>query len=161
MPVLILFLLSLIVIYSPQFWAKRVLSRYSKDQYFSGSGIELARTMLDRLNMSHVRVETIEQGDHYDPKEKVLRLSRNNCGGRSLTAVVVAAHEVGHAIQDPIRCKGNRDEPILPHITGIGRQAGLDVHVVEDAVGIVSQQWRRLDREGAQEQDCDDRGAVE
>lgn len=100
MIVLILILLSLIVIYGPQFWAKRVLSRYNKDQYFSGSGIELARTMLDRLNMNHVRVETIEQGDHYDPKEKVLRLSRKNCGGKSLTAVVVATHEVGHAMQD-------------------------------------------------------------
>jgi hypothetical protein len=100
MPILILILLSLIVIYGPQFWAKKVLSRYNKNQYFSGSGIELARTMLERLNMPHVRVEAIEQGDHYDPKEKVLRLSRNNCGGRSLTAVVVATHEVGHAIQD-------------------------------------------------------------
>jgi Zn-dependent membrane protease YugP len=39
-------------------------------------------------------------GDHYDPEMKVVRLTQQNFHGRSLTAVVVAAHEVGHAMQD-------------------------------------------------------------
>jgi hypothetical protein len=39
-------------------------------------------------------------GDHYDPVDKVVRLTSDKLNGRSLTAVVVAAHEVGHAIQD-------------------------------------------------------------
>ena len=39
-------------------------------------------------------------GDHYDPEAKAVRLSQSNYAGRSVTAVAVAAHEVGHAIQD-------------------------------------------------------------
>ena len=39
-------------------------------------------------------------GDHYDPQAKAVRLSQANHDGRSLTAVAVAAHEVGHALQD-------------------------------------------------------------
>jgi Zn-dependent membrane protease YugP len=41
-----------------------------------------------------------DKGDHYDPIAKVVRLSADNFNGRSVTAVTVAAHEVGHALQD-------------------------------------------------------------
>ena len=44
-------------------------------------------------------MEPTEQGDHYDPVARRVRLSPSVYGGRSLTAVTVAAHEVGHAIQ--------------------------------------------------------------
>jgi Zn-dependent membrane protease YugP len=56
--------------------------------------------LLQGLGMSHVAVESTAQGDHYDPVAKVVRLSPDNFEGRSLTAVTVAAHEVGHALQD-------------------------------------------------------------
>ncbi len=45
-------------------------------------------------------MEETPDGDHYDPREKVVRLTPGNLNGRSLTAVTVAAHEVGHALQD-------------------------------------------------------------
>ncbi len=99
MHILILVILVLTIVYGPHFWATHVLKKYSKEQYFSGNGIELARLLLERMNMKDVKVEEIDKGDHYDPIDKVVRLSRETCGGRSLTAVVVAAHEVGHAIQ--------------------------------------------------------------
>jgi Zn-dependent membrane protease YugP len=41
-------------------------------------------------------------GDHYDPETKTVRLTLDKFNGKSLTAVTVAAHEVGHAIQDHI-----------------------------------------------------------
>ncbi len=47
-----------------------------------------------------VKVEETKLGDHYDPEAKALRLSPENFNGRSLTAVVIAAHEAGHAMQD-------------------------------------------------------------
>ena len=100
MYVLILLPLLFAIIYGPQFWAKHTLKKYNKDQYFSGSGIDLARLLLERLKMSNIVVEVTAMHDHYDPIGKILRLSKKNCGGKSLTAVVVAAHEVGHAIQD-------------------------------------------------------------
>lgn len=50
--------------------------------------------------MPGVVVEISERGDHYDPAAKAVRLSPGHYHGRSLAAVTVAAHEVGHAIQD-------------------------------------------------------------
>jgi Zn-dependent membrane protease YugP len=99
MPILIIILILFIVIYGPSLWAKHVLKKYNKDQYFSGTGIDLARLLLDQMDMKSVRVEETELGDHYDPENRVVRLSRENGRNKSLTSVVVAAHEVGHAIQ--------------------------------------------------------------
>jgi len=85
----------------PALWARAVLRRYSGTRGdYPGSGGELARHLLDRHGLQQVTVETTEQGDHYDPAVRAVRLSAENFGGRSLTAVTVAAHEVGHALQD-------------------------------------------------------------
>ncbi len=98
---LILLLLLIVIFFGPQMWAKKILTKYSKHREdFPGTGGELARHLLDKLNMQHVKVEVTELGDHYDPIEKSVRLSQGNWGGQSLTAVVTAAHEVGHALQD-------------------------------------------------------------
>ena len=88
------------LIAGPGLWARHVLERHGRDEYFSGTGIDLARILVRDLNLTGVRVETTELGDHYDPRDKVVRLNPANSGKRSLTAVVVAAHEVGHALQD-------------------------------------------------------------
>ena len=94
--------LIIVVVYGPQFWSKYILKKYNRDEYFSGSGMDLAEILLDRMNLSQVRMEATDLGDHYDPLNKVVRLSRTNCGKKTLTAVVVAAHEVGHAVQDQL-----------------------------------------------------------
>jgi Zn-dependent membrane protease YugP len=82
---------------------RKVLSRYSNpaDRY-EGTGGELARYLLDRLDLKNVKVEETSAGDHYDPQEKAVRLTLDKLNGRSLTAVTVAAHEVGHALQDKV-----------------------------------------------------------
>jgi len=97
---LLLALLALFIL-APQWWVKHVLARYQRDDpSIPGTGGELARHLLDRFNLEQVRVELAEgTGDHYDPIERVVRLSAHNLEGRSLTAVTTAAHEVGHAIQ--------------------------------------------------------------
>jgi len=92
--------LLIVVIYGPQFWSTYILNKYNRHEYFSGSGLDLASILLDRMNLSQVHVEATDLGDHYDPLDKVVRLSRSNCGKKTLTAVVVATHEVGHAVQD-------------------------------------------------------------
>jgi Zn-dependent membrane protease YugP len=92
--------LLIVVIYGPQFWSKYILNKYNRHEYFSGSGLDLASILLDRMNLSQVHVEATDLGDHYDPLDKVVRLNRSNCGKKTLTAVVVATHEVGHAVQD-------------------------------------------------------------
>lgn len=89
------------LVFGPGLWVKHVLAKYAQpaDRY-RGSGAQLARFLLDRRGMESVAVEQTEQGDHYDPVAKAVRLSRDNFRGRSLTAIAVAAHEVGHAVQD-------------------------------------------------------------
>ncbi|WP_028578227.1 zinc metallopeptidase [Desulfomicrobium escambiense] len=88
------------LVIGPGLWARHMLERYGREEYFSGTGIDLARILVEDLRLHGVRVETTDRGDHYDPIEKVVRLNPALAGRRSLTAVVVAAHEVGHAMQD-------------------------------------------------------------
>ncbi len=101
MPFLILGLAIVALLFGPGIWVRRVMARYAEpaDRY-GGTGAELARHLLDRCGLQAVRVEPTEAGDHYDPQDKAVRLSEANFSQRSLTAITVAAHEVGHAIQD-------------------------------------------------------------
>ena len=87
--------------YAPQLWVKWVLQRYNRDPEpnFPGNGAELARHLLDRYDLQEVSVEVSELGDHYDPRERAVRLTRDKYEGRTLTAITVAAHECGHAFQ--------------------------------------------------------------
>ena len=68
------------------------------------SGKEAARQILDRNGLENVKVEEVSGylSDHYDPKKKVVRLSSSNYSGTSVSAVSVACHECGHAIQDKV-----------------------------------------------------------
>lgn len=98
---LILIGLFVAVVVLPQLWVKSVIRRHGKDRAdIPGTGGELARHLLDGMKLSHVKVEETKTGDHYDPVAKVVRLTPAHMNGRSLSAVVVAAHEVGHAMQD-------------------------------------------------------------
>ena len=72
-----------------------------------GTGGELAIHLLEQYQLSAVAVEeSTEDDDHYSPADNAVRLSPEVFHGKSLSAVAVAAHEVGHAIQF------NRQEPV-------------------------------------------------
>lgn len=98
---LIVILIVVVAIVGPSYWVKHTLKKYSypEDRY-PGTGGELARILLDWAKLDNVKVETTDAGDHYDPIKKVVRLTPDKFNGKSLTAITVAAHEVGHAIQD-------------------------------------------------------------
>jgi len=65
------------------------------------TGAEVARIILDKNGLFDVNVESVGGylSDHYDPRNKVLRLSPQVYGGNSLASISVAAHEAGHAMQ--------------------------------------------------------------
>ena len=100
--ILIVFVIALIL--GPGIWVQRVLRKYSQPaNRYAGTGASLARHLLDKHGLQSVKVEVTESGDHYDPIEKVVRLTADKHDGQSLTAITVAAHEVGHAVQDHTR----------------------------------------------------------
>ncbi|PKK38665.1 putative metal-dependent peptidase [Clostridiaceae bacterium JG1575] len=77
------------------------------------TGAQVARYILDQSGLTSIPVEPVagELTDHYDPKGKTLRLSEGVFANQSVAALGIAAHEVGHAIQDaqnytPMRIRG-------------------------------------------------------
>jgi hypothetical protein len=99
--VLVLLVVILLLATLPGLWVKSVIRRHSAERAdFPGTGGEFARHLLDRLRLENVKVEETKLGDHYDPEIKAVRLLPEHYGRRSLSAVVIAAHEVGHALQD-------------------------------------------------------------
>lgn len=86
-----------------QYKVKSAFSKYSKIKNSRGmTGAQAARAMLDHYGLFDVRIEETKGmlSDHYDPREKVLRLSPDVGRSPSIAAVGVAAHEAGHALQD-------------------------------------------------------------
>ena len=99
---------------APNWWVKRVLKKHSKERSdFPGNGGDMARHLLGVLNITDVSGEITESGDHYDPSARAVRLTKDKYEDRSLTGVVVAAHEVGHAIQH------HRDERLFNLRSGV------------------------------------------
>jgi Zn-dependent membrane protease YugP len=121
MHVLILLVLVMFLIFWPQYWVQMILKKYNQkeEENFSGTGGELARHLLDRYDLQDVSVELTAAGDHYDPLSKSVRLLEDHLNGRTLTAITISAHEVGHAIQH------SRAEPLFLWRVRLARLAAM------------------------------------
>ena len=84
----------------------KVTSSYSKYKQIENkkriSGFEVARKILDSFGLEDIHVVEVNGNltDHYDPSNKVVRLSTDVFHGESIASLAVAAHECGHALQD-------------------------------------------------------------
>ena len=89
------------LVYLPSVWVRHVMSKNGKElNDLPGTGGEIAEHLIKRFELSGIKVEETEPfRDHFDPQEQAVRLSPDNFNGKSLTAIAVATHEVGHAIQ--------------------------------------------------------------
>jgi Zn-dependent membrane protease YugP len=127
------------IVFLPGVWVQRVLEKYSTpDDRYSGTGAQLARHLLDRYDMHDVGVEETDQGDHYDPTEKVVRLMPDKFGSRSLTAITVAAHEVGHALQDHEGYKPLRYRTHLVRAAQKFEKLGAGILMVSPFIGAIT-----------------------
>ena len=102
---LIILALLLVVIFGPQLWARQVLRANAKERDdIEGTGAEFARHLLDNAHLAGYGVEKAHPnvGDHFDPTSRMVRLTELHHDHRSLSAIVVAAHEVGSKA-----CKGD------------------------------------------------------
>lgn len=100
-----LVVIGLVISLAAQAYVKSAFAKYS--QIASRKGItatQAAQYILDQSGIRDVRIERVrgELTDHYDARNKVLRLSDSTANSTSVAAIGVAAHEVGHAIQDQV-----------------------------------------------------------
>ena len=95
-----------LIVFLPLIAQSNITSTYNKYSKISNSkklsGKDVARMILDRNGLHNVTIGEISGNltDHYDPRNKNIRLSQNIYNGTSIASVSVAAHECGHAIQD-------------------------------------------------------------
>ncbi|MDB2044616.1 zinc metallopeptidase [Clostridium perfringens] len=86
-----------------QFKISSTFNKYSTVRSINGyTGAQVARILLNDAGLQEVEIQQVpgRLSDHYDPRAKVLRLSSDVYGSTSVASIGVAAHEVGHAIQD-------------------------------------------------------------
>ena len=95
--------IGLVLSFGAQAWVKSATSRWDRVPLRGGmTGKDIAAAILRARGVRGVRIEMVGGvlSDHYDPRSRTLRLSQGVYNGRSVTAAGIAAHEVGHAIQD-------------------------------------------------------------
>jgi Zn-dependent membrane protease YugP len=116
-----------------QFKVRSTYSKYAQVANSTGyTGADVARRLLDAAGLFNVQVERVpgELTDHYDPREKVVRLSDSNYASYSVAAIGVTAHEVGHAIQDATAYAPMRLRTGLVPVAGIGSNLGYILFLI-------------------------------
>ncbi len=122
-PTMILLLPALMLAMWAQYRIKSVFTRYSQVASRQGTtAASAARALLDRHGLNQVPVERVAGNltDHYDPRDKSLSLSDSVYGSTSIAAIGVAAHEVGHAIQDSLNYSPLKLRNAIVPVVGIG-----------------------------------------
>jgi hypothetical protein len=100
---LIFMLPAFILMMLTQWYVSSSYNKWSRVPSRSGlSGAEVARRLVERGGLRDVQVEQVSGrlSDHYDPRSKTLRLSAGVAQSASVAAAAIAAHELGHAVQD-------------------------------------------------------------
>lgn len=102
-PTMVLALIGLVLTIIASSRVNATFAKYNKVRCMAGlTGAQAAEKVLHMAGIYDVRIEHVSGNltDHYDPRDKVLRLSDSTYGSTSVAAVCVAAHECGHAVQD-------------------------------------------------------------
>ena len=143
MPFLILIVALLALTILPGLWVQSVIRRYREPaNRYPRTGGETARHLLDTLGLRNVVAEITDRGDHYDPLAKAVRLTADNFNGRSLTAVTIAAHEVGHAMQDARGFRPLRLRTQLVHWVAPIEKLGAGMLMLAPLMGAVTRSPR-------------------
>lgn len=132
-PTYFLVLIGMVLCLSASALVNSTMNRYSRQRNSTGiTGAEAARRILNSEGLYNVQIECLrdDRGDHYDPGTNTVRLSYKNYNEPTVTAVGVAAHECGHAIQ---HAKGyallNFRSALVP-VANIGSRLGLPIIIL-------------------------------
>lgn len=112
---------ALLLAFYAQWKVRSAYTKYMREPNFRGiSGLDAAETIMRGEGLTHLSIEGTpgELSDHYDPRGKVLRLSPSVARGRTVAALSIVAHEIGHALQDaqgyvPLRIRSG----LVPAVT--------------------------------------------
>ncbi len=132
-PTYILVLIGVVISLWASAGVKSTYSKYSRVRSMSGlTGAQVAEQILRTNGIYDVRVEHIsgELTDHYDPKNRVLRLSDAVYNSTSVAALGVAAHECGHAVQDDKNYFPLRFRNALVPVANFGTQAAWPIILI-------------------------------
>ncbi|MBS3810323.1 MAG: zinc metallopeptidase [Halanaerobiales bacterium] len=102
-PTIIILIPALLIAMYAQYKVKNTFKKYSEVGSNSNkTAAEIAQELLFKNDINDIKVKRIKGNlnDHYDPKNKLLNLSEEIYGSKSVAAIGIAAHEAGHAIQD-------------------------------------------------------------
>ncbi|WP_207060862.1 zinc metallopeptidase [Motiliproteus sp. SC1-56] len=123
---------------SPKIWARYVFYKHScKRQDLPGTGGDLARLLTRCLPLNRVSLKQAENRSHYDLETSSLNLSAYTMNSRSLTAVVRAAYEVGHAVQHQHNGDMARFREGLLTLARFGEKLGSGAFLVAPLMAIV------------------------
>ncbi|MFO7270138.1 MAG: zinc metallopeptidase [Sphaerobacter thermophilus] len=144
-PMYFLFILPpLLLMLFAQARVRGAFTKYSQVPNQRGmSGAEVARAILDANGLSDVPVEMVqgELTDHYDPRERALRLSPPVYQGRSVAALGIAAHEAGHALQHKAGYVPLQIRSLLVPAASIGSNLGWIMILAGIVIGLTQLAW--------------------
>ena len=134
----LLVLIGMVLCLAASAMVNSTMKKYSKVRNYAGlTGGEAARRILNNEGLYDVQVECLrdERGDHYDPRSRTVRLSYSNYTGASVTAVSVAAHECGHAIQHQKEYAPLSLRTALVPVVNIGSRLGMPMIILGVLLG--------------------------
>lgn len=138
-PTYLLVLIGAILCLYAQARVSSTYNKYAKIRSRSGmTGAQAAQRILDLSGIYDVRIERVggQLTDHYDPSNKVLRLSDSVYGSYSIAAIGVAAHECGHAVQHNKGYTPLQIRSALVPAANIGSRAGIPIVILGALLGM-------------------------
>ena len=136
---MVMILPALLLALYAQFKIKSTFARFSAVRASRGQSADsVTRMLLDRFGLNNVKIDRVGGNltDHYDPRSKTLRLSDSVGGSSSIAAIGVAAHEVGHAVQDsqgygPLKLRNS-----LVPVASLGSNLGILFFIIGLPMGM-------------------------
>lgn len=140
----IMIIASMIIGFAAQAYINSSYKKYSRVSNTTGlTGAQVARRMLDENGLQDVQVQRVDGTltDHYDPRVRVVRLSEGIYDDTSVSAMAVACHECGHAVQHARNYAPMNIRSALVPIANFGSSAWLIVILIGIFLNITNLIW--------------------
>ncbi len=121
-----------------RWWMTRTYNKWRQvPNAIRANGHDVARHILDvnGLQTVHLEVSAGNLSDHYIPSQKRLRLSEAVNSQPSIASLAVAAHEVGHALQDAAGYKPLKLKAVMMPLAAVGNQGGIGLAILGSVMG--------------------------